>query len=101
MSSDITWSVDYSGTPNDFDINGAKSAIDKYNEERQTPLPNSTGAEIKASYLILCDEVIDRWHDSNAREAANNFIKDNQIIQRLKLASDADRAAVLAALPSL
>lgn len=81
----ITLSVDFSGSPEESDINAAKLIIDRENERRaalETPLPAlpySTNQELKASYLTSLAAIVQKAHDSyveQAKKAALTALKD-------------------------
>ena len=73
-------SLDFTGTPDDSDIQAAKMIINQENVRRaaletpETPLPMSTGAELKASYLELVLDKVTRIHASYAKQAAERSL---------------------------
>ena len=105
--SDITFSgLDFSGTPNDFDKRGATLIVEQENARRLTdvdengdpllpPLPYGTGAELKASYLGILLNTVNKAHASYVNQASTA----DQIVKELwKEATDAERQAALTAL---
>lgn len=65
----IVLSVTFTGTPDAEDVLAARHAIFVENKLRETPLPFSAPAEVKASYLtILTEKAISR-HKSYILEA--------------------------------
>ncbi len=101
----ITFSVDFSGTPDEFDRAAAQFVIDAENARRaaadppETPLPDSTAAEVKASYLGELGKAIDSAHANYAKAARTQEI-EQQVRAAWSDATDAQRAAALAALTS-
>ena len=108
-NSDITLDVTFTGTPNDFDIDAATHIIELENVRRAndldengdpvlSPLPLSTGAELKASYLLLLSGLITKAHASYIKQAAEEQSKEDDIKQKWLDATPAQRAAAIAAL---
>ena len=109
----ITFSVDFTGTPDEYDIAAAKFVIDNENaritaaneaaaqEDPPGPvlplLPDSNGAEIKSSYLGELGKAVDSAH-ANYAKAARTQSLETQVRQAWIDATDAQRAAALAAL---
>ena len=70
-TSDITFSAGFTGTPNKWDRAVAIWWIDHHNSglaEGVTPLPKSTGPEIKASYLSIISGWITLRHQNKIDE---------------------------------
>lgn len=73
----ITLSVDFTGTPDEWDINAGKRIVDAENTRRsnlETPLPAlpySTKAELKASYLTALSFIVQNAHASYIQQAQN------------------------------
>ena len=109
----ITFSVDFTGTPDEYDIAAAQFVIDAENvritaeneqraaEDPPLPplplLPDGTGAEIKSSYLSELGKAVDSAH-ANYAKAARTQSLETQVRQAWIDATDAQRAAALAAL---
>ena len=99
----ITFSVDFSGTPDEMDRAAAQYIVDEENARRaaqvppETPLPDGTGAELKASYLQMLEQIITNAHASYLKQFRTKEIRDVKV--RWDLATDAERAAALAELP--
>ena len=97
----ITFQVAFTGTPDEFDVRGATRIVEQENAKRSVDgdvlpqLPLSTGAELKASYLELLDNIVTGAHASYIAQAS----EAKQTVKELwKNATDAERAAALAAL---
>lgn len=108
-ASDITLSVTFTGTPNDFDKDGATFIVENENARRaadldengdpvEQPLPYATGAELKVSYLGLLAEIITKAHASYVNQAARQQEKEDAIKDLYLNATPAQRAAAKAAL---
>lgn len=73
----ITFSVGFTGTPDAEDQRAARHAIFTENTRRAaltppgTPLPNSTAAEVRASYLSILTSQIANQHSTNITYAAS------------------------------
>ena len=109
----ITFSVDFTGTPDEYDRAGAQFVIDSENaritaaneqaaqEDPPGPqlplLPDSTAGEIKTSYLGQLTKAIDNAHDNYVKAARQNEL-ETQVRSAWTNATDAQRAAALAAL---
>ena len=99
----ITFSVGFTGTPDEYDIAAAQYVIDAENARRaaqdppESPLPDGSGAEIKSSYLGELGKAVDSAH-ANYAKAARTQSLETQVRQAWIDATDAQRAAALAAL---
>ena len=100
----IILSVDFTGTPDEHDKNGAKLIIDRENARRavadpvEQALPYGTDAQLKAGYLGLLSATIQSAHNSYADQAKRESHQSAKTLW--DTASDAQRAAALAALQS-
>lgn len=104
----ITITVQVAGTADEFDRRAMIFAIDKENARRQslaTPenpavlLPKSTAAERRASYEAVMSYMDTLVHVQNISESDVATLAD--VRARWPYATDAQRNAVLAALPPL
>ena len=97
----ITFSVGFSGTPDEFDIAAARFVIDAENARRaaadppETPLPDGTGAELKASYLGELESAVDNAHANYAKAARKNE-QDTRISNKWQDLTDDQRARIIA-----
>lgn len=99
----ISFTIDYTGTPDEDDILGAKLIVNQENARRaqqeppETPLPDSTNAELKASYLEVLTNIVVNAHIDYARQSKQ--ITRNQQVQNLWMnATEAQREAAITAL---
>jgi hypothetical protein len=89
------------------DLRTAKYMIGLENEKRaaadppETPLPDGTNAEVKSSYETILLEIITNAHASYTRQANEASQTENNVRARWNAATDAERAAALAALPEV
>ena len=97
----LTFSVSFTGTPNEYDIRAATRIITLENAKRTADgdllpqLPLSTGAELKASYLETLASIITGAHASYIEQASQ---AEPTVKELWATATDAQRAAALAAL---
>lgn len=100
----LTFSVGATGTPNEFDVEAAAYVVAAENVKRvansQAPLPTSTNAELKASYLQILTQMVLDIHTRYAKQAARQS-EENEGLKDLWLnatqaARDAAKAALLA-----
>jgi hypothetical protein len=99
--SSITWSVDFTGTPDEVDLRAAEMIVDEENAWRaaQDPpvaaLPFGIAAEKKSSSItVVAKRVTNQWN--SYREAASEVKPD---VRQLWIdATDTQRAAALIAL---
>lgn len=102
--SDITFTIDYTGTPNRDDSDAAVYVIDRANDDllsadpNATLWPKSTNAEIKASYLSILLTTVTRAHDSYIQQAAENKLNEQNVRDLWDDATDAQRASAITAL---
>ena len=106
----ITFQVGFTGSPDESDIRAANYIITNENdriiaenrnrdENNQLPLlPNGTGAEIKASYLVLLEAIITSAHASYVTQANDREVENANIKELWRDASDVQRTAAIAAL---
>jgi len=98
----ITFQIDYTGTPDEEDIRAATFAIDKTNEALAaadppgTPWPKSTNVELKASYLSILEAKGQLTHASYEKQSSQIDLESAKI--SWDNATDAQRAAALSAL---
>jgi hypothetical protein len=97
--SNITFTLDFTGTPNSFDREAAIFAIERANSGRETPLPYSTGAELRASYLTVLLEGVESTHAAYQKAAAQEA--QESAAERWRISSDTQRALALAQLEPL
>ena len=97
--SNITFTIDFTGTPDSFDKEAAIFAIDRANNGRETPLPYSTGAELRASYLTVLLERVERDHAAFQKASANQA--QESAAERWRISTDTQRALALAQLEPL
>jgi hypothetical protein len=73
---DITFQLGFTGTPDATDVRAAKYAVKAENQKRATqnldPLPSSTGAELKASYLAVLLQEVDAAHGEWLKRSVEN-----------------------------
>jgi hypothetical protein len=100
----ITFSIDFTGTPDSTDVEAAKLIIQKENDRRaaldppEAALPDGTGAELKTSYLSLLADIVANAHGSYANQAAAEKLKTQSVESLWASATDAQRTAAIAAL---
>lgn len=86
------------------DFRAAQYIIDIENARRaaldppETPLPVGTNAEVIASYESILLEIIDKAHNSYKKQASEQALSNNNIKFLWESATDAERAAAIAAL---
>ena len=101
----VVLSTAISGTPTEQDRRAAKYAIDLENDQRAlqdppgTPLPYSTNAELAASYRAVLDPVLTQLH-TQYLQSSDVVTLEEEVRANWKNATDAQRAAALAALTS-
>ena len=106
--SSITFTIDFSGTPDELDRRAATKNIEDENTRRAAdldengdpilpPLPYGTGAELKASYLGLLGETITRAHISYYEQQAKQSLTETAK-PLWEAATDAQRQAAITAL---
>jgi hypothetical protein len=84
----------------------ANAAIEAENQRRSlmtppgTPLPNSTAAEMRASYQTIMADRVMAVHQAGIKSITANNTTVRQIRDAAMVATDAQRAAALAALTS-
>lgn len=100
----LSFTVNITGSPEGGDREAAEYAIDKYNEflaaqeTPGTPLPKGTLQEVAASYeTVLADKAV-RLHEVHAAAAAKQKLDTQNVKQLWDGATDAQRAAAVAAL---
>jgi len=75
----ITFTIDFTGTPDDEDKLAALYRVRKYNEKQLsleppgTTLPTTPPAQLKASYLQLFADTVQTAHLSYAKQAAEDL----------------------------
>jgi len=100
----LVFTVDFTGAVSENDTTAAKYIIDIENtrlaglDPPVAPLLNSTGAEIKASYLGLLSTLVTRTHDSYIQQAIDKSSETANAEQLWKDATDSQRAAAITAL---
>lgn len=99
--SNITFTVDYTGTPNSGDAEAALYAVTLENQDRETPLPTSPNAALKTSYLTIMAELVASRHADHQRDSAANKLDAEEVRERWKISTDAQRAAAVAELAPL
>lgn len=92
----------------DQDKGAALILINRENERRaalevpETPLPTSTNGEIVSSYIYCLENIVlPNAHERWKKEAAEKELKNQSLQERWAAASDAERAAALAELPTI
>lgn len=101
----ITWSGDYTGTPDEVDIRAAVMIIDLENERRaalETPLPalpKANNSQIAASAKIAVNYQMSQWWASYQKQASVKELETGDLKARWAKADDATRAQILALLP--
>jgi len=96
----IDFTVDFTGSPDEFDVRAAKLKIATLNAERAaeepplSPLPDGTNAEIKASYNNYMAGLVDSAHASHIRDAQQATLEEYKVL--LKTASNAQIASAKA-----
>jgi hypothetical protein len=86
------------------DFRAAQYIIDIENARRaaldppETPLPDSTNAEVKASYESMLLEIIDKAHTSYKKQASEQALANDNIKSLWESATDAERQAAITAL---
>lgn len=91
-SSDISFTANFTGTPNKWDREAAIWWIDRHNaglDEQDTPLPKATGPEIKASYLTI----IGSWITTRHQTKVNQLITQASVV-----VTPSERGSILDAL---
>ena len=68
----ITLAANVTGTMDAFDKRAALAVINTVNQNRVTPLPKSTNAEIKASLETILSEQLSAIHQQNIIAAAGD-----------------------------
>lgn len=68
----ITLAANITGPMDIFDKRAALAKINTVNQNRVTPLPKSTNAEIKTSYETILSEQLSAIHQTNILEAAGD-----------------------------
>lgn len=97
--------VQFTGTADEEDRRAFQYVVEQENARRAaltppgTPLPASTVAERRSSYELIATPKVLQWHLSNIRESDVATLA--QVRARWPIATDAQRAAALAALPPL
>lgn len=101
MASNITWSPDFSGTPNDFDRRAADLLLDVENRERasRTP-PDPPLTYNKANILLILQARMNDWWSSWIDQAESKIAQE-QFRARIPISTDAQIAAALAELEPL
>ena len=113
----ITWSANFSGTPDDLDITAADLKIDEANaaitaenEQRAAqdppldPLPlfaNANNTEKAASYKTIMGNLMDSTHANYKQQAADKQIETANWKKRFRLADPELRATIISMLPPL
>lgn len=103
----LTWTATFAGTVDESDKLGAIWAVEKENEARALvdppipPLPYGTNAELKSSYQFLISERLASLHGRNVTKGLEESISEDNLKERWKAATDAQRAAALAELPEV
>ena len=103
----ITLTVDFTGSPTEQDIRGAKRIIRLENERRAAdldengdpllpPLPDSTSAELKSSYLGLLEAIITNAHASYIKQDDAASVEEAKTLWQS--ATNAQRQAAIAAM---
>lgn len=69
----LTLAANVTGTMDIFDKRAALAKINTVNQNRVTPLPKSTNAEIKTSYETILSEQLSSIHQQNILEAAGDI----------------------------
>ena len=68
----ITLAANVTGTMDIFDKRAALAKINTINQNRVTPLPKSTNAEIRTSYETILSEQLSSIHQDNILAAAGD-----------------------------
>ena len=104
MSAITFTGIDFTGSPDDNDTAAAQLIVDNENARRaaqeppETPLPDSTGAELKASYLTILLEIVTNAHASYSKQAAEQAAQSQDVKTLWQDATDSQRAAAVTAL---
>jgi hypothetical protein len=100
----LAFSIGFTGTPTAADAAGAKLVIGIENARRaaadpvEDALPSTTGAEIKASYLLILSDRVTEIHESYSTQAAEKEQTDADVKTLWRNATPAQRAAAIAAM---
>lgn len=95
--------VTVSGTADESDLRAARFMVAQENARRAaltppgTPLPTSTGAELRTSYQTVLSAVVVSAHGSYVKQSSEAALR-NEFKTAFDAATDAQRAAALAAL---
>jgi hypothetical protein len=98
----VTLTTAIGGTPDDKDRRAAMYAIDLENERRALqdppldPLPYGDNAELATSYRAVLDPVLNQLHEQYL-QASDTTTLEEQVKEVWKNATDAQRAAMIAA----
>ena len=90
--SNLIWTSDYTGTPDSGDAEAALFAVEAANANRETPLPTTPAAALKASYLTLMAEAVSNLHLDYANQAAVNALNLAQATERWHISSPTQRS---------
>ena len=102
----VTFTTNVVGTPDEQDRRAFRLIVDNENARRAaltppgTPLPASTAAERKSSYEIVLAQTVLSAHKSYI-DQASDLVATVELKKRFLIATDAQQAAALAALPPL
>lgn len=99
--SNITFTINFTGTPDSGDAEAARFAVDRANENRGTPLPVTPAGAMKTSYLTVLGELLTIEHSNNLAASADEHANQQQAFVRWEIATEAERTAALAQLPPL
>jgi hypothetical protein len=97
----ITFTVTFTGSPDDFDVRGATRIVELENAKRTADgdvlpqLPLATDSQLKASYLEMLEAIITKAHANYIVQASD---VETSVRDLWKNATDAERAAALTAL---
>lgn len=101
----LTFATTIGGTPDEKDLAAARLIVTRENERRaaldppEDPLPTSTPVEIRAGFLTVLDtQILPNAHASWIREAAEIQLAQQDVKSLWRDATDAQRAAAVAAL---
>jgi hypothetical protein len=97
-TSNLTLTVNFTGAPNQYDAKAARFMVDQENAKGGSQLPTTPAAALKASYLTVLGQVVMSAHQSYIEQALEAESTELDVRALWKNATDAQRAAALAAL---